>query len=173
MPFLELQHSGARLRPLRAGDEERLAFHANDHAVWRNLRNTFPHPYTVEDAAQWIAQEGGRELPCNLAIELHGEPVGCIGAELLLDVHQHTAEVGYWVGKPFWGRGLATAALREFCPYVFETFDRVRLQARVYAWNPASGRVLEKAGFVLECRQEKSVFKDGQLIDSLLYARFR
>ena len=89
---------------------------------------------------------------------------------LRTDVESRSGEVGYWLGEPFWGQGIATAAVRAFVKYVFATFDLVRLDACLYEWNPASARVLEKAGFTFEARLKSAVFKDGQLIDTLLYA---
>ena len=98
----------------------------------------------------------------------------CDGDDSLrTDVESQSGEVGYWLGEPFWGQGIATAAVRAFVEYVFATFDLVRLDACLYEWNPASARVLEKAGFTFEARLKSAVFKDGQLIDTLLYALVR
>ena len=88
-------------------------------------------------------------------------------------MYRRSAEIGYWLGEPFWGRGIATAALRAVTDYAFAQHDLVRLHAAVYEWNPASARVLEKVGYVLEGRLRKSVTRDGQTIDGLLYARIR
>ncbi|MDP6071748.1 MAG: GNAT family protein [SAR202 cluster bacterium] len=84
-----------------------------------------------------------------------------------------SAEVGYWLGEPFWGKGIATMAISAIVDYAFAHFDLVRLYASVFEWNPASARVLEKAGFTLEGRECKSVTKDGQTIDALVYALVR
>jgi len=92
---------------------------------------------------------------------------------LLDDVDCKTTEIGYWLGEPFWGRGIATAALKQTTEYAFQTFGLERIQAHVFAWNPASARVLEKCSYVLEGRLRHSIFKDGRLTDSLLYARIR
>ena len=86
-------------------------------------------------------------------------------------IHRRSAEIGYWLGEPFWGRGIATAALRALTDYAFANHDIVRLDAGVFEWNPASMRVLEKVGYVLEGRLRKSVTKDGQTIDGFLYAK--
>jgi RimJ/RimL family protein N-acetyltransferase len=79
--------------------------------------------------------------------------------------------IGYWVAEPFWRRGIGTAAVEFICDYALRTFPLVRLQATVFDWNPASARVLEKAGFALEGRQRQAVSKAGRVGDLLLYGR--
>lgn len=166
---MELRGNGFTIRPFRHGDEEALAESANDRGIWRNVRDRFPHPYTVGDAAWWIANAG----PTNFAIEIDGRASGSIGYDRDEDVFCRAAEVGYWLGRAHWGRGIATAALEVLGDHVFATTDIVRLYAGVFAWNPASARVLEKAGYVLEGRLRSAVWKDGELVDELLYARVR
>jgi RimJ/RimL family protein N-acetyltransferase len=162
------------LRAWRRSDISSLVRYANNRKIWINLRDIFPHPYTDAEAEQWIGIcESNRGPTTNFAIELQGEAIGGIGCRLLDDVNCKTAEIGYWLGEPFWGRGIATAALKRTTEYAFQTFSLERLQASVFEWNPASARVLEKAGYVLEGRLRRSIFKDGRLTDSLLYARIR
>lgn len=162
------------LRPWREGDEEALVRHANNRRVWITLRDLFPHPYDIDAARDFIALNALRsQPPKNLAIEHAGEPIGSIGLHPLADVSRFTAEVGYWIGEAFWGRGLATEALRRFTDYAFEEFPFERLEACVFATNPSSGRVLEKAGYEHEATLRRSAFKDGQFLDSHLYARLR
>lgn len=163
-----------RLRPWRPDDEAALVRYANDRAVWVNLRDRFPYPYKPDDARAWIRTvETEGEPVLNFAIDLAGEAIGGAGLRRFDDVMRRTAEVGYWLGRPFWGRGFATAAVAELTAYAFATFDFVRLEAGVFEWNPASARVLEKNGYVLEGRLRRSVFKDGRVGDSLLFARLR
>lgn len=157
------------IRRLRPGDEEALAENANDRDVWRNLRDRFPHPYNLGDAAWWIANSGDTHF----GIEVDGAIAGGIGFERDDDVFRRSAEIGYWLGRKYWGKGIATAAVRELTERVFATTDIVRLYAGVFAWNPASARVLAKSGYVLEGRKTSAVFKDGQLIDELLYAKVK
>jgi RimJ/RimL family protein N-acetyltransferase len=116
---LILEAPGFLLRPWASGDEDALARHANNRNVWLNLRDRFPHPYTREDAARWIALCAPVVPPQNLAIAVGSEAVGGIGLERGADVYRRTAEVGYWLGESFWGRGIATAALRRFSEYAF------------------------------------------------------
>jgi [ribosomal protein S5]-alanine N-acetyltransferase len=157
------------IRRLRQGDEEALVANANDRDVWRNLRDRFPHPYDLGDAAWWIANSGDTHF----GIEVDGAIAGCIGFDRDEDVFFRGAEIGYWLGRRHWGRGIASAAVAKVTDQVFATTDIVRLYAGVFAWNPASARVLEKSGYVLEGRKKSAVFKDGQLIDELLYARVK
>jgi ribosomal-protein-alanine N-acetyltransferase len=165
---------GIILRPWRRSDISSLVRYANNRKIWLNLRDVFPHPYTHAEAEKWVAICGSNQGPAtHFAIELQGEAIGGIGCRLLDDVNCKTAEVGYWIGEPFWGGGIATAALKQTTNYAFEIFSVERLQASVFEWNPASARVLEKAGYVLEGRLRRSIFKDGRLADSLLYALIR
>ena len=157
------------IRRLRPGDEEALAANANDRDIWRNVRDRFPHPYNLGDAAWWIANSG----ETHFGIEVDGAIAGCIGFDRDEDVFRRSAEIGYWLGKEHWGKGIATAALSRLTERVFATTDIVRLYAGVFAWNPASARVLEKSGYVFEGRKKSAVFKDGELIDELLYAKVK
>ena len=169
-----LQGSGFVLRPWRSGDEPDLIRFGNDRAVWRNMTSRFPHPYTRDDARTWLAIADARPADeRNFAIEVDGQAAGGIGFRRESDLHTRTAEIGYWLGQPFWGRGLAPAALRLASDFAFDAFDFVRLQAGVMSWNTRSCRVAEKAGYVLEARLQQHVFKDGQFCDLLIHVRFR
>lgn len=168
---MEISLSHARLRPLRKGDENSLARYANNRNVWRNLRDTFPHPYTLDDARDWLQRVSGRET--HYAIEVGGEAVGGISLRLQPDVARHSAEIGYWLGEAHWGRGIMTEAVREVTAYGFTRFDLIRIYACVFEWNTASARVLKKAGYQFEGRRRKAVTKDGQVIDDLMYAILR
>lgn len=170
---MEVRLSSCTVRPWRRGDVESLARHADDRGVWINLRDLFPHPYTESDARDWIARSRKVDPPRHFAIAVEGEAVGGIGFDPMTDVHRRTAEIGYWLGRDCWGRGIATEAVGAVAAYAFDTFDLVRLEAMVYEWNPASARVLEKTGFHLEARLARRVTKDGRTIDALLYALVR
>jgi RimJ/RimL family protein N-acetyltransferase len=162
------------LRAWRRGDEEVLPAIADDRRIWRNLTNRFPHPYRREDAVAWI--DHADDDPDNArhhAIVADGAVVGGVGFERLGDLSTRTAEIGYWLGTAFWGRGIATRALALATTVAFRDFDFERLQAGVLAWNPASCRVLEKAGYVYEGRLRRHVYKDGEVCDQLLYAMLR
>jgi RimJ/RimL family protein N-acetyltransferase len=161
----------AVLRRWRDGDRAALVRFANNRNVWRNLKDRFPHPYTERDADAWLAL--AREQPdrTNWAIEVDGLSVGGIGLEPMADVYRRTAHIGYWLAEPYWGRGIMTDAVRAVAAHAIGSLGFARLEAPVFAWNPASMRVLEKCGFDREAVMRKSVFKDGELIDSVLYAK--
>lgn len=170
---MELKLSKSVLRAWKPGDEASLVLHANSRIVWRNLRDAFPHPYTFADAKRWIETANPVTPITNFAIEVDGAAVGAIGLVLREDVFRRSAEIGYWLGEEFWGRGIVTEAVRAVTEYAFATFDLCRVYAGVFEWNPASMRVLEKAGYEFECRMKKSVTKDGETIDELIYAVVR
>jgi len=170
---MELKLTRSVLREWKPGDEQSLVRNANSRRIWRNLRDAFPHPYTLADAEHWINIANPTTPIRNFAIVVDGTAVGGIGLVLTDDVFRRSAEIGYWLGEPFWGRGIVTEAVRAVTDYAFATFDLCRVYAGVFEWNPASMRVLEKAGYEFECRMKKSVTKDGQTIDELIYAMIR
>lgn len=151
-------------------DAPSIARYANNREIWINLRDGFPHPYDEHDAERFISGAMQRRPETLFAIEVDGEAVGGIGYGIHSDVERVSAEIGYWLGQPFWGRGVMTEALRAVTRYAVETHGLTRVYALPYEWNPASFRVLEKAGYVCECRTRRSAIKDGKVIDQLLYA---
>ena len=170
---MELKLTRSVLRAWQPGDEESLVSHANNRTIWRNLRDAFPHPYTSADAKRWIETANPTTPVTNFAIVVNGEAAGAIGLLLKEDVFRRSAEIGYWLGEEFWGRGIVTEAVRAMTDYAFNNFDLCRVYAGVFEWNPASMRVLERAGYEFECRMKKSVTKDGETIDELIYAVVR
>ena len=168
------ENSNIFLRRWEKGDAEGLARHADNPRIAASLRDAFPSPYTLNDAKRFIAMATGQSSgQLLLAIEVEGVAVGGIGIHPLKDVYKKTAEIGYWLAEPFWGNGIVTGAVTALVPFVFENFDIVRLQAGVFANNPASMRVLEKCGFVREAVHRNAVTKNGTLMDELMYVRFR
>lgn len=161
------------IRSWRPGDEDTLPQHANNRAIWLNLRDRFPHPYAPADARQWVTFVVGQEPETTWAIDVAGEAVGGIGIVLHDDVERCSAEVGYWLGEAYWGRGIMTTALRAVTAYAFEQFGLLRLYAVPFARNTTSARVLEKAGYQYEGTMRRSAVKDGVILDQLLYACVR
>jgi [ribosomal protein S5]-alanine N-acetyltransferase len=152
-------------------DAEALVRHADNVNVARQLRDRFPHPYTRANASIFLKAATSAAEPSNLAIEVDGEAAGAIGYVPGMDVERYSAEIGYWLGESFWGRGIATEALLLVTDYVFTTANLLRLFALPFADNAASARVLEKAGYVREAILRSSSVKYGQPRDQMLYAK--
>lgn len=159
------------VRPWRPDDAESLAKHANNRKVWIALRDLFPHPYTIQDAHEFLRRTTSEQPTALFCIDVDSKALGGIGIRVGLDVHRHTAELGYWLGERFWGQGIMSEAVGAFTNFCFANFPLRRVYAEPFANNPASARVLEKADFVFEARLKNNVIKDGKLLDSLLYAK--
>jgi RimJ/RimL family protein N-acetyltransferase len=166
------ENPAVHLRPWTKGDYAALVRYGNNKAVWRGLTDMFPHPYTHDRAVEWV-QIAAQSPSLFLAIDLNGEAVGGAGVIAREGMEIHTGQFGYWVGEPHWGKGLATVCARALKDHAFSNPKYIRLEAPVFAWNIASMRVLEKAGFTREGILRKSVFKDGQVIDQVMYAAIR
>jgi ribosomal-protein-alanine N-acetyltransferase len=176
---MPIDFPGGTIRPWLATDAAALARLADNRAVWRNLRDGFPNPYSKKDARAWIkgvtrmvpqmhfAILAGAEAGVGKGMDL----VGGIGLILQSDIHAGSAEIGYWLGEPYWGRGIMSGALAAFTVFAFSEFRLRRLYAQVLEWNPASMRVLEKCGYAREGRLRKSAWKDGVVADEVLFAR--
>ena len=158
------------VRSWQTSDVDSIVAHANNKKIWLNLRDAFPHPYTRHDARDFIRAVRQREPETPFAIAVNGEAVGSIGFVMHGDVERVSAEIGYWLGEPYWGRGILTDALRGVTSYAMKTHGLTRIYALPFSWNVPSCRVLEKAGYVLEARLRCSAIKDGQLTDQLQYA---
>jgi RimJ/RimL family protein N-acetyltransferase len=162
------------LRPWRPSDREALAALANDRRISINLRDGFPYPYGVEDADRFIGMARAMTPQTYFAIDVSGGLAGGIGYTLHSDVERIAAEVGYWLGVPFWGRGIATDAVRLVTALAFSRHpDLRRLYALPFAPNAASARVLEKAGYQREALLRQSAIKDGVVQDQWVYAILR
>jgi len=163
------------LRPFKDGDEASLVANANNIKIFNNVKDSFPHPYTHDDAVWWINANKQTENPTTcFAIDVDAEVIGAIGIIIGSDVQRVTAEIGYWLGENYWGKGIATEALKQTTDYVFTNFpDLVRLWAAVFEHNKPSMNVLEKAGFELEGIRKKGAIKNGMVIDEYVYVKFR
>lgn len=181
VPRFPLEAGLCRIRPWRHSDKAALVKHADNRRIWLNLRDVFPHPYTAKDADAWLAHVAEQVPVTSFAIEAVGEgrgrgeeeAVGGIGLQLGGDVFRLSAEIGYWLGEAAWGKGIATAAVRAFTPWALQTFGLERIWAGVFSTNPASMRVLEKAGYAREAVLRCAVVKDGTLLDQVIYATVR
>ena len=161
-----------RLRALKIIDAPALADEANDAAVARTLRDYFPHPYSVDDALRFIEEAQSKKGPVTqFVIEANGEVAGVMGVFVGEDVLRHNGEIGYWLGRRWWRRGIATEAVRQVVEYGFGTLGLHRIHAEVFGNNPASVRVLEKCGFEQEYRLPAVIVKDGEVLDLIAMGR--
>ena len=160
----------APLREWQPHDAPSIVRHANDYEVWRSLRDRFPHPYTPHDADVWLARVRGVSPALDFAITSNYEAVGGIGLTPGTDIERVSAEVGYWLGRSVWGRGLASAALRSITDYAFHALALERVFALPFEGNLASARVLVKAGYRLEGTLRSAAIKEGRVTDLLLFA---
>ena len=155
------------------GNQERFIPLADDYEVWKNLSDSFSHPYTRANAEAWVALHAGVSPVVDFAVcDAYG-PIGGIGFQTLTDELRHTAAIGYWLGRPFWGRGIITSAVIAMTAYGFESLGFLRIYARVYKGNDASARVLEKAGYTQEGLLRKAILKEGAPTDYYVYAILR
>ncbi len=176
MPELSVDCGLCRLRPFRMEDADALVRHANNPKIAMRVRDRFPNPYTRRDAKEFLRAvckrlEDGPEYV--LAIEVNGEAAGGIGIVRGSDIERVSAELGYWLGEQYWGRGIVTAAIRHFAPWAMERFGLTRLHADTFHDNPASARVLEKAGFTRESVKHRAAIKLGEIKDMNVYVMLR
>ncbi len=170
---MELQLTTCTLRSWRAADLDALVRHANNAKVAFNLRDLFPHPYT-RDAGRLFIETAEHAPERRWAIVVDGEACGGVGVHLKEREERRTAEIGYWLGEAFWGRGIVTEVVGAVTDWTFRTYpDLLRLEAGVFEGNPGSMRVLEKNGYVLEGRMKSRIVKAGVVRDQLMYARLR
>lgn len=167
---MEFHLTNCILRPWHEEDTGSLARYANNRKIWLNLRDAFPHPYTVSDAREFIQMTRERADVTVFAIEVNGQAVGSIGYHQNSDVERVSAEIGYWLGEPFWNRGITTEAVKAVTHHAIDQHQLTRVYAVPFEWNGASFQVLVKAGYQLEGRMHRSAVKDGRIIDQLLYA---
>jgi RimJ/RimL family protein N-acetyltransferase len=167
---MKLTLNTCEIRPWRSSDLEALVKYADNRNVWINLRDRFPHPYTAREGRAFLKHVRDQRPVTGFAIAVAGEAAGGIGFQLQTDVERVSAEIGYWLGEPFWNRGIATEAVAAVTAHAIAAHGLTRVYAMPFAWNVASSRVLEKAGYVLEARLRNSAIKDGRLTDQLLYA---
>lgn len=172
-PVFATEREGIHLEPWASEHRAGLLLEANDERVPLHLSNRFPHPYTEADADEWIALCATFEPPLQFAVLVEGEVAGGIGAEPHDDILAGSAEVGWWLGHRFWGRGITAVAASRFIEYCFQDLGLDRVEAGVMRSNPASARVAEKAGFQLEGVAKQAYLKNGERIDRLLFGLVR
>jgi len=159
------------LREWKRSDAAALAKIANNKKVWDNVRDRLPHPYTKKDAKEWLALVKKQNITTTFCIEVDGEMAGSIGFTLKEDVYRKNAEIGYFIGENYWGKGVATDAVRQLVDYIRKNFDLVRLYAEVFEYNKASMKVLEKNGFYLECIRKRAAIKNDTILDDYVWVK--
>ncbi len=170
---MELVDKNVQLRPLHYNDRDILAQLANNKKIWMVLRDIFPYPYTIKDAETFIDMVKTNESMITFAIEYCHEFVGVISLIMQQDVYRKSAETGYWIGEPFWGKGIATTALELITEYGFRELKLNRIFASVFEGNEGSKRVLEKCGYKIEGVLQKAVFKNNKMLDELRFGKLR
>ncbi len=168
---MEIFFGGIVLRPWLINDAAQLALIADNKKIADNLRDGFPFPYSLQDAGNWL----NIILPENLhprffAITVDKQLVGSIGIVSKSNIYRKNIEIGYFLSEEFWGKGIATKAIKAATSYAFKDFDIVRVYAEPFADNPGSRRALEKAGFTLEAILKRNVITNGIIKDSCVYS---
>lgn len=157
------------LRNLRRSDLRQMAHLANNKKIWDNVRDAFGYPYTEKNAREFFEHQAQSDREVVFAIDYKGKFCGLCGLILQKDVYRKSAEIGYWLGEPYWGQGLATKAISLLVSYAFEQLGLVRVYAGVFEYNLGSIRVLEKNGFQKEGVSKKAIFKNGSFWDEHRY----
>ena len=173
LPTLALGVQGWVLRAWRETDAASLAAQADDPGVWRNMSEGFPHPYTLEIAEHWVRRGHLDFGGDNWAIAFEDQAVGGCGVHVGSGALRCNAEIGYWLGRAYWGRGIGTRVAAVLTGRALADPGVMRVFAPVHAYNPASVRVLEHNGFVREGLMRLSALKAGTLIDRVMMARYR
>lgn len=169
--MINLHLTKCKLRPLHPDDAASIAKYGNNTQIADNMRDRFPSPYQKEHADFFISSVLSPEYKDMVnAIEINGEAAGVISLLLKDDVHRLSAEIGYWLGEEHWGKGIATEAVKAITDYAFENTDLVRIYGIVFQNNRASATVLENAGYRFEGTQRKAIYKNGVVLDALVFA---
>lgn len=161
-----------RLREWEMADAGQLAQMMNNPAILDRLRDGIPYPYTLKDAEAFITamREADQQTTFAFVITAEQKVVGSLGVFRKGNIHARTAELGYCIAQPYWGRGLGTSAVKQACAHVFAHTDILRIFAEPFAENAASCRVLEKAGFWREGLLRQNAVKKGRVLDMVMYA---
>ncbi|MEM7791495.1 MAG: GNAT family protein [Verrucomicrobiota bacterium] len=167
---MRLELSKSIIRRWETSDAASLVKYANDYDIWKNLRDGFPHPYTLSNA-EFFLQEVAPISEYSFAVEVNGEAIGGIGGKPQEYIHSHCIEIGYWLGQEFRGRGIMSEVIAAFSDALLNDGKFVRLFALPFANNPASHSTLEKAGFHLEGITRKSAVKEGIVLDQYVYVK--
>lgn len=161
-----------QIRKWKLSDAKDLAIALSNRKIQDNLRDGLPYPYTEQDGADYISAmlSANEDETFVFAITADNKVVGSIGVFRQENIHRQTAELGYYVAEEYWGKGIMTKAVKQICEYVFDKSDIIRIYAEPFAYNIASCRVLEKAGFRYEGTLRSNAVKNGNVIDMKMYS---
>ena len=161
-----------RIRKWELSDAKDLAAALSNKKVQDNLRDGLPYPYTEQDGKEFISAmlSADENETFAFAITVDDKVVGSIGIFRQGNIHRQTAELGYYIAEEYWGKGIMTEAVKQICEYVFANSDIIRIYAEPFAYNIASCRALEKAGFQYEGTLRSNAVKNGKVIDMKMYS---
>lgn len=161
-----------RIRTWELSDAKDLAAALSNKKVQDNLRDGLPYPYTQQDGEAFISDmlSADKNETFAFAITIDNIAIGSIGVFRQGNIHRQTAELGYYIGEEYWGKGIMTEAIKQICEYVFRESDMIRIYAEPFAYNIASCRALEKAGFQYEGTLRRNALKNGKVIDMKMYS---
>jgi|WetSurMetagenome_2_1015567.scaffolds.fasta_scaffold68744_2 [ribosomal protein S5]-alanine N-acetyltransferase len=171
---MEIFFEGIILRPWVISDAPQIAIIANNQKIADNIRDGLPIPYTVKDGLEWLNLTiPENNPPKNFAIISDNELAGSIGIVTKTNIYRKNVEIGFFIAEKFWGRGIATRAIKATVSYAFREFDINRVCAEVFADNPGSRRALEKGGLKLEAILKNSIIKNNVIKDCCIYSVLR
>ncbi len=159
-----------KIRKWKLSDAKDLASALSNTKIQDNLRDGLPYPYTEQDGVDYISAMLSADENETFAITIDGKAIGSIGVFRQGNIHRQTAELGYYIAEEYWGKGIMTEAVKQICKYVFEKSDIIRIYAEPFAYNAASCRVLEKAGFQYEGTLRNNAIKNGKVINMKMYS---
>ncbi len=161
-----------RIRKWELSDAKDLAAALSNKKVQDNLRDGLPYPYTEQDGKEFISAmlSADENETFAFAITVDDMVIGSIGIFREGNIHRQTAELGYYIAEEYWGKGIMTEAVKQICEYVFANSDIIRIYAEPFAYNIASCRVLEKAGFQYEGTLRSNAVKNSKVIDMKMYS---
>ncbi len=161
-----------RIRKWELSDAKDLAVALSNKKVQDNLRDGLPYPYTEQDGKDFISAmlSADENETFAFAITVDNTVIGSIGVFRQENIHRQTAELGYYIAEEYLGKGIMTEAVRQICECVFSESDIIRIYAEPFAYNMASCRVLEKAGFQYEGTLRSNAMKNGKVLDMKMYS---
>lgn len=161
-----------KIRKWKLSDAKDLAIALSNRKVQDNLRDGLPYPYTEQDGKDYISDmlSANEDETFAFAITTDNKVIGSVGVFRQGNIHRQTAELGYYVAEEYWSKGIMTEAVKQICEYVFNKSDIIRIYAEPFAYNIASCRVLEKAGFQYEGTLRNNAVKNGKIIDMKMYS---